>query len=248
MGERHPKASRFILDHVVSLEAMLDLSILSGFSFGIEKAKLFQEKGELLGDFVGRTGRWPNGERIQAIQDFAVIYDKQQLQQFLGCTNWVRWFMTDKYPVLVKMIGIYLKPDATFPPEGLGAGATRDDKVIQAIKMCACYYINLAVMDEAAAMNGTLPLELLADCSGIAWGGSVYQMLNDLTRFKVLMTAGKGLTPAQQAWTPLVSEAYAQMELKRAQVRTLGTMRSVCWTDHANGTKQQVLEEVDIKL
>ena len=61
------------------------------------------------------------------------------------------------------------------------------------------------------------------------------------------MTAGKGLTPAQQAWPPLTLEAYAQLSIKRAQVATLGSMRSINWTDHANVTKQQVLENIDVK-
>ena len=98
------------------------------------------------------------------------------------------------------MIGKYLKADVWFPEEGLGGGDTEDDKVIKAIKMCVCYYNHIAVLDEASAMDGTCPLELLADSCGIAWGGSAYQMLSDLSHFKVLMTAGKGLTPAQQAW------------------------------------------------
>ena len=72
-------------------------------------------------------------------------------------------------------------------------------------------------------------------------------MNDDLTTFKVLMTAGKGLTPAQQAWPPLTLEAYAQLSIKRAQVATLGSMRSINWTDHANVTKQQVLENIDVK-
>ena len=81
------------LDHVISVEALLDLAILSGFSFGIEKAKIMAIQGELLGDHVGRKGRWPKLDRIQAILDFPAILNKQQLQQFLGCTNWVRAYM-----------------------------------------------------------------------------------------------------------------------------------------------------------
>ncbi len=46
-------------------------------------------------------------------------------------------------------------------------------------------------------MRGTSPLEVLADSSGIAWGGSAFQMTSDLTHFKIMLTAGKGLTPAQ---------------------------------------------------
>ncbi len=179
-----------MLDHLLSLEAMLDISILTGFSFGIAKADFLAIMGELLGDFVGRHGRWPNGARTQAIRDFPAIKTKQQLQQFLGCCNWVRIYLPQYYPGLVKMIGHYLRPEAMFPPAGLGSGMTQDDKIIYAIKKCVEYYITIAVLDEVAAMDGTWPLELLADCSGIAWGGTAYQMVRDLSHFKVLLTAG----------------------------------------------------------
>ncbi len=55
------------------------------------------------------------------------------------------------------------------------------------------------MLDEAAAAVGSCPLELLADCSGMAWGGSAYKMVTDLSHFKVLVTAAKGLKPVQQA-------------------------------------------------
>eukprot|EP00969_Alexandrium_andersonii_P188458 8328125-Alexandrium_andersonii.AAC.1 len=38
MAERHPKACPQVLGHLRSLEAFLGVSILSGFSFGVEKA------------------------------------------------------------------------------------------------------------------------------------------------------------------------------------------------------------------
>ncbi len=79
------------------------------------------------------------------------------------------------------MIGKYLKPGAVFPEKGLGAGNTPGDLVINAIKLCVIYHIHLTVIDEAAAADGTCPLELLADCSGTAWGGAAYQMTKDLT-------------------------------------------------------------------
>ena len=55
----------------------------------------------------------------------------------------------------------------------------------------------LNVFDEAAAVSGRCPLEQIADASGIAVGGTVVQMSRDLSRFKVLLTHSKGLTPAQ---------------------------------------------------
>lgn len=118
---------------------------------------------------------------------------------------------------------------------------------MRAIKKMAINHIQLAVLDEAAAIDGSRPLEQIADSLGIAWGGTCLQMAEDLARLKVLMTAGWGLTPAQQAWPPLSLEGYAQLETKRAQRKTLGCMRSLCWTDHANWTKQQTAAEIDVK-
>ena len=61
------------------------------------------------------------------------------------------------------------------------------------------------------------------------------------------MTHSKGLTPAQQAWPPLTLEAFAQLEVRRAAKKALGTVRSILWTDHANLTRAQV-GDVDVKL
>ena len=72
---------------MISVEALLDIAILSGFSFGLDKAKPFALIVELLGYWVGRKGRWPNDDRIKQIMDFAAIKTKQQLQQLFGCAN-----------------------------------------------------------------------------------------------------------------------------------------------------------------
>ena len=117
---------------------------------------------------------------------------------------------------------------------------------MRAIKAMAVHNITLAVMDEAAAIDGTRPLEQIADACGFAWGSTNVQMTEDLSHFKVLLMIGKGFTPAQQVWPPLTLEAYAQLMGKRGQIKVLGRMRSICWTDHANVTRQQTIETVDI--
>eukprot|EP00969_Alexandrium_andersonii_P307685 13601046-Alexandrium_andersonii.AAC.1 len=73
MAARHPKACPHVLDHLLSLEAFLDVSILSGFSFGVEKAHVLQAKGKLLGRCVSRNGVTGDDERVQAIKDFAPL-------------------------------------------------------------------------------------------------------------------------------------------------------------------------------
>ena len=72
-------------------------------------------------------------------------------------------------------------------------------------------------------------------------------MVADLTHFKVLMTAGKGLTPAQQAWDPRTLELYAQLGIKRAAVTCLGQIRAILWTDHANVKRLQTADDIDVK-
>ena len=66
-----------------------------------------------------------------------------------------------------------------------------------------------------------------ADSSGIALSGTGLQMTRDYSRFRVLMTHSKGLTPAQQVWQPLTLEGYAQLEVKRALQKTVGTARTL---------------------
>ena len=53
------------------------------------------------------------------------------------------------------------------------------------------------------------------------------------------MTHSKSLMPAQQNWPPLIQEAFAQLEVKRATRKTFGSICTVCWTDHANLTRAQ---------
>ena len=57
MGKRHPSASPEVLDHLLSLEALLDVAIVSGFSFGVSKAEVLEVKVKLLGEFIDRHGR-----------------------------------------------------------------------------------------------------------------------------------------------------------------------------------------------
>ena len=247
LGSRHPIADRHLVDHMVSLEAFLDRSIIVGFSFGVNKALVAAVEGKLLGHTISRSGCRPDPERTQAVRDFPPLKEKVHVQQFLGCANWLRIYLPSEFAHAAKVLGEFQKPGAKFPDQGLGPGDTPGDKAVRAIKEMMTRHIMLNVFDEAAAVSGRCPLEQIADASGIAVGGTVVQMSRDLSRFKVLLTHSKGLTPAQQAWPPLTLEAFAQLEVRRAAKKALGTVRSILWTDHANLTRAQV-GDVDVKL
>ena len=213
------------------------------------KAEICKEGGKLLGHIVGRNGSEPDPERAKAVMDFAPLREKLHIQQFLGCSNWLRMYLPTECGVCSKILTGYRRPDATFPPEGLGYGSAEGCKAVRAIKRMLAKSISLAMIDEASAISGACPPEQVADASGFAVGGTVVQMTRDHTRLKVLLTHSKSLTPPQQAWPPLVQEAFAQLEVKRATRKTFGTIRTLCWTDHANLTKAQHIDVgADVKL
>ena len=239
MGQRYPKADPHLLDHLVSLEGFLDKSIIFGFSFGISKAEICVTEGKLLGHNIGRYGSSPDKERCQAVVDFPPLKEKLHIQQFLGCSNWLRPYLPAEYGLAVKILGAYQKAGSEFPPDGLGSSDSEGCKAVKCIKKMLCECIGLSVFDEASAADGSCPLEQIADASGIAVGGTVLQMSRDLSRMKVLMTHSKSLTPAQQNWPPLIQEAYAQLEVKRATRKMFGSIKTLCWTDHANLTRAQ---------
>ena len=249
LGERHPRADKLLLDHLVSLEGFLDKSIVFGFSYGVNKAEICRTGGKLLGHIIGREGSSPDPERAKAVMDFAPLREKLHIQQFLGCANWLRTYLPAEFGHCAKILTQFQRPEAVFPQEGLGYGQTEGCKAVRAIKKMLSDAISLAVFDEAAAISGKCPLEQVADASGYAVGGTVLQMTRDHSRFKVLLTHSKSLSAPQQAWAPLIQEAFAQLEVKRASRKAFGSIRTICWTDHANLTRAQHIDVgADLKL
>ena len=228
MRKKYPKADPHLLDHLIALEAFLDKSIVFGFSYGLSKAEIAVMQGKLLGHHLSHGGVKADPERTQAVRDFPPLREKLHIQQFLGCGNWLRAYLPVEYGHAAKILNAYQKPGAIFPEGGLGSANTDGCKAVKAIKRMMTEQIELSIFDEATAITGECPLE-----------GTVLQMSRDRTKMKVLLTHSKSLTPPQQAWPPLIQEAFAQLEVKRASRKVLGTIRAICWTDHANLTRAQ---------
>ena len=239
LRKKYPKADPHLLDHLIALEAFLDKSIVFGFSYGLSKAEIAVMQGKLLGHHLSRGGVKADPERSQAVRDFPPLREKLHIQQFLGCGNWLRAYLPVEYGHAAKILNAYQKPGTIFPEGGLGSANTDGCKAVKAIKRMMTEQIELSIFDDATAITGECPLEQIADASGIAVGGTVLQMSRDRTKMKVLLTHSKSLTPPQQAWPPLIQEAFAQLEVKRASRKVLGTIRAICWTDHANLTRAQ---------
>ena len=56
LAERFPAADTFLLDHLVSLEELLDVSIVTGFSLSVDKSQVAQLEVTYIGDKIGRDG------------------------------------------------------------------------------------------------------------------------------------------------------------------------------------------------
>jgi len=191
MRARHPDVSAGLLEHLEAVEPFLDISIAAGFSYGISKAFVAVQEGTLLGHRVSRSGSHHEPEMTDAITQFAPLFDQTQVRQFVGSTNWVRRYLSSCYPSAVKILGEYMKPGAVFPPAGLGVGDTLGDKAVKAIKLMCKHAIEISVIDETSAIDGSRPLEQVADACGIAWGSTNVQMTLDLNGFKVRLMVGK---------------------------------------------------------
>ena len=196
MGKKFPGASGHLLDHLEALESFLDRSIAAGMTFGIEKACVAVVEGNLLGHNISRKGAKCSAEKTRAILKLPALKEKLHIQQFLGCTNFLRSYLPPEYAHCAKLLGEYVKGAKPFPEDGLGPGTSEGDLAVRAIKLMAQRSIELAVL--AAAVTGERPLEQVADSSGYAVGGSALQMQAGLQGFNVSVVHSKGLTPPQQ--------------------------------------------------
>ena len=69
-------------------------------------------------------------------------------------------------------LGAVAEARCRVPSGWLGISTTAGCKAFKAIKKMMCDHITVAAFDEAAAADGSCPLEQVADASGIAVGGS----------------------------------------------------------------------------
>ena len=118
LGRGIQMLSRHLVDHMVSLEAFLDRSIIVGFSFGVNKALVAAVEGKLLGHTISRDGCKPDPERTQAVRDFPPLKEKVHVQQFLGCANWLRIYLPSEFAHAAKVLGEFQKTGAKFPDQG----------------------------------------------------------------------------------------------------------------------------------
>ena len=69
----------------MALEVLLVVSIVTGFSFGVPKAQILGTGCMMLGERVGRDGRWATDDHIEAVGRMKPVEDISQLR---ACSAW----------------------------------------------------------------------------------------------------------------------------------------------------------------
>ena len=224
---RWPAASEAVVEHARALEELLDVCIVTGFSFSCKKANLYRIRVQFVGSIVDRKGVEPLPHHTAAIRDFPQILDVTALRRFIGTVNWVSLHLSSEYGAASKNLTKYMGK-TPFP---------LDDKALKAIdiiKDLACKCIGLAVLDEAAALDGSRPLEMVADCSKLGWGATLYQANATKSKLNVLGQFSGVLSDSEALWPALRQETHAQRMGTHAKRKLIGRIPTICWTDHAN--------------
>ena len=65
MLQRHRGVCPHVVEHLVSVEALLHVALVTGFSFGVPKSQVLQHSVTMLGEVVGRTGREASLEHVE---------------------------------------------------------------------------------------------------------------------------------------------------------------------------------------
>ena len=115
LQKKFPGADPALVEHVVALTAAFDAATSFALSFGIAKFQLGQPKVKLVGEHVGREGRMPNPELVEAIRKWPPINELKPLQSFLGTTNYARPHMGPAYARIAHPLRPLLKKDAAWP-------------------------------------------------------------------------------------------------------------------------------------
>ena len=111
-ARRHPHACARVLGHLVSVEALLHVAIVSGFSSGVPKSQVLQHRARLLGEFVGRAGREATNEHVEIVMMFPPVSSVEGLRGFLGRTNWLKDHCRPEYALGLKAVARCLRKGA----------------------------------------------------------------------------------------------------------------------------------------
>ena len=101
---------------------------------------------KLAGELVGKNGRMPNPELVEAIHKWPPIKTFKDLQSLLGTMNYVRPHAGPEYARISAPLRALLKPGAPFPP------TKEQHDCLEALKLLFVSEAVLGVADERAAL------------------------------------------------------------------------------------------------
>ena len=195
---------------------------------------------------MGREGRTPNPELVEAIRKWPPINELKQLQSFLGTTNYARPHMGPAYARVAHPLRPLLKKDGEWPMNAAQL------KAVEELKRLICEDHVLAVPDEAAAVEAAAafvagapaqgrPYELGADASKIAMGGVMGQRSARNGKLRILTYWSAPLSLSQSQWHPFEQEFWRLLTFRRETVKHFGRVPVIIHTDHGTLTRLEYL-------
>ncbi|CAB3385941.1 Hypothetical predicted protein [Cloeon dipterum] len=185
--------------HKTHLQLVLEQFSKHGLVVNAEKCILGAPTVHFLGYEVSALGLRPLPDRIQAIADYPVPKTREDLSRFLGMVNYYHRFLPN---IAAHLAALHIFLSGPRKPKKTPLKWCEEaDKSFQEVKQAMANAVCLAHPKLDA------PLALVTDASGVAIGGVVQQLVNDI--WQPLSFFSRKLSPAERKYSTYDRELLA---------------------------------------
>jgi hypothetical protein len=202
--------------HMKVVRALLQRAREHKFIFNPKKARFCQEEVEFAGYRVGRGKVKPLLDHVEAVRTMAPPRDKQEVQRFLGMTNYYGWMMPNYGEIAAPLHRLTGKVPFEFGAVELAA--------FEAIKK------ELADITEMTIPDLHQPFVIAVDASEAGLGGVLQQWRGG--KLCPVAFYRRKLEPAEQRWHIREKEMLAAVEILSKYYHWLEPVPVTVCTDH----------------
>ena len=201
--------SKSLSDHKIHVAQVIDALVKSGLVLNREKSIFGVKQITFLGHRLAKNEIRPTEDNAETIRKFSIPSSKQELQSFLGLTNYVSHFIPN-YSVLTEPLRQLLKKGEHFK------WSDRHKEAFESLKN-ALADMKLSIFDPKAH------LILMSDASQQGLGAVLLQRLSPGCQPEIISFASRSLSVAERKFVPIELEALAIIwACERFRLYTLG--------------------------
>lgn len=165
--ESLPGVRRYVLEHLMNLDAVLVNVELSGCSIAAKKSFFCQKAAPLVGYLCGTHGRKPLEDKVLKIIEWEACKNLTEVRAFLGITGYYRIWI-EGYAWIAKPLTELLKKDASWEWGGAQKEAMR---VLKEKVVTAPILVSLDLSEGAGEVI------LMVDACILGWGAVLMQVI-----------------------------------------------------------------------